>query len=422
VKVAFVIHRLSFYRHLGPIIDRALESGWQVECWHDQGFPTTEAKRYLFADSSAAPRFFHGQPDVQSYGGPAELVERLDRGDVDVVVSISTRDLSTVGVPLRGSPPWVCVQSGPDTFKLKTESLESCDLLALCSPWWLEWGLEQYGTLGETTDIAALTASLEARSRYVGYPAADAARLVDRAEVRRKWGMSPDQPVVVLLPFPQGGGRRNFWPKKIFTEPSRMRRMLNVLAHGQLAYAGEAWGGTNDVDVMRAVRAFCDRQGAFLLVKSREKTPIPDYVRAAADMCVYDESYYPSTIIEALSVASLCISHYSLGVLEAAALGVPNLCIASRAEDYFGKHGSPSDILLFEGLFNRRPGGVFEFGSVSRTFSASETIEALSGGSLEDFRMNDTDRVAYEQRFLGDNDGRASARTMNDIAELAGLR
>jgi hypothetical protein len=420
VKLAFVIHRLSFYRHLGPVIDRALEAGWRVECWHDYSFSTTELKKYLFPATSAAPRFHYGQPDVQSYSGPAELVQRLARGDADAVVSISTFDLSTAGGGVQDHHPlWACVQSGPDTFHLKSESLESCDLLALYSPWWLDWGIARYQDLECPTDVAALRARLGARSRHVGYCVSEAARLVDRETVRRRWGIPRDQPVVVVLPFPQGVGRNTFWPKHVFAEPSRSRRLFNVLAHRQFQHLSGAWQQVNDVDVVRAARKFCDRNHAFLLVKSREKTPIPAYVKAVADKCLYDESYYPSTIVEALSIADLCISYYSLGVLEASALGVPNLCIATRADDYFGARASRADSIAFESFFNRKDGGVFEFGSVSRTVDPAEAVDALSQRTLDDFRMNATDRQNYSQKFLGSDDGQGAARTLEAIERAA---
>jgi hypothetical protein len=268
-------------------------------------------------------------------------------------------------------------------------------------------------------DVPGLRSRIEPRCRYVGYPEVEAVRLVDREAVRRRWGIPADQPVVVLLPFPQGVGRKSFWPKSIFAEASRSRRLFNVLRQGQIGYLGAAWRPENDVDVARALRAFCDRNGAFLLVKSREKTPIPEYLRAAADKCIYDEGFYPPTIVEALSIASFCVSYYSLGILEATSLGVPHLCIAFRPEDYLDPRATPAETTYFDTFFNRSPGGLFEFENVTRTMSPAQAIAALPGRTLDDFAVDPSIRRDYLQKFFGCTDGKSAVRTVDAIQTAA---
>jgi hypothetical protein len=304
-----------------------------------------------------------------------------------------------------------------DTFlNHPLEALESCDLVALQSAWWAEWAISHYAAAG-SGDIAALRGRLARLVVCPGLPELDALRLVDRDEVRRRWGIPAGQPVVVLLPFPQGIGKTSFWPKKIFGEPSRARRLLNVARHGQFNYWRRAWTETSERHVVRAARAFCDRNGAFLLVKSRVKTPIPAYTQAIADKCVYDESYYPPTIIEALSIANLCISHYSASVLEAAALGVPNLCVAFTAEDYLGSDAEA--YRSFDAFFTRDRGGVFEFEGVSRTMAACEAVAEIGSRSLSDFHVDPAARRAYVEKFIGQVDGEAAARLIEMVAANA---
>ena len=269
MKIAFLIRRLSNYRLLGPVIDRALEAGFGVECWPDYSFPTTGLKKYLFPAAAATPRFQHGRPNVRSYDGPRDLARRLERGDADAVVSVTPRHMDTDGAALSRRPLLAMLQSGPDTFHYASDYLEGCDLLALHSPWWLDWGAAHRGVVEGVSNVPALRARIEPHCRYVGYPEAESVRLVNREAVRRRLAIPIDQPVVVLLPFPQGVGRQSFWPKKIFAEPSRFRRLFNVVAHREFSYLGAAWRPVNDADVARAVRAFCERNSAFLLVKSR---------------------------------------------------------------------------------------------------------------------------------------------------------
>jgi hypothetical protein len=416
VRVAFVITGNPEYRVLGPVIDQALASGWSVECWHDYGRVRDGLKAYVFPAVEGVPRFHHGRPPVvRTYATGAELVSWLEREDVDAVVAIGTLQMSTAGARLPAKcPPWICVQVSIDTFVINSiEMLNSCNRLALQTPWWADWATSYYEGKGATAGDQAIRARLEGHAEYVGYPEADARRLIDPQEVRRRWGIPHGQPVVALLPFPQGVGRASFWPKKIFGDARRARRLLHMLAQRQFRYWRRALSDASDEDVVRALRAFCDREGAFLLVKSRRKTPIPRYTRAAADLCLVDESYYPATILEVMSIASLCVSFYSSAVHEAAAMSVPNLCITFTPEDYLGE--DRADYILFDRFYTRAEGSMFQFAGVSETATPAEAIATLKTRPLSGFTVDPVARQAYLRKFLGDDDGRGAARVLEVV-------
>ena len=415
MRIAFIVHRLPDYRLFGPAIERALEVGWDVECWHDYSQPRTGLKAYRFPATAGCPSFHAGMPRVRSYAGAGELSQWIERGETNVVVSAGTPASDTAGPSLAQEVFWTCVQEGTlDTFlNHPIHTLDRCNLLALHSPWWMQWAAVHYATTGQGADHAELDARLRARSAFVGTTDADVARLVDPAEVRRRWGIPSGQPVVVLLPFPSGVGKATFWPRNLFAEPSRLRRVLNVARRRQFKYWRAAWSGPTDRAVVAAVREFCDRNGAFLIVKSREKTPIPGYTAAAADKSIYDESYYPSTIIEALSIASLCINYYSSSVQEAAALGVPNLCVTFAAEDYVGDE--PGILDYFRRFFTPREGSMFQFAGVSVAVSIDAVIADLPSRRLDAFRVDPAARSEYVRTFLGWDDGRSGERLIDAI-------
>ena len=415
MKVAFIITRLTEFRLLGPVIDAALHAGWDVECWHDYGRPKEGLKGYQFPDVQGAPVFRYGQPIHRVYSGGGELSARLERCAIDAVVSTGTVESDTDGAPPRKYPTWICVQALLDTFVNHTpETLERCDLVALQTDWWTNWAASYYASADGAPDVVELRARLDRRVTHIGFPELDARRLVDRDGARRRWGIPPNQPVVVLLPFPQGVGQASFWPRRIFGEASRLRRMYHVASAGEFHYWRRALSDPSDTEVLRAVRAFCDRNGAFLLVKSREKTPIPEYIRAMADRCIYDESYYPPTILEALSIAALCVSYYSASVLEAASVSVPNVCLTFSAQDYLGI--GAAQIRSFERFFNRDTEGVFEFSGVSTTVTNDEAIGELPTRFLSDFSIDPVARLAYVRKFIGKDDGHAAARLVDAIA------
>ena len=418
MRVAFVVRRLSVYRQLGPLIDRAQARGAQVECWHDYSQPRGDAKGYLFPATDKCPVFRHGQPRVRPYDGAAELARWLTEGRVDAVVSEGTRASDTGGAAVSGGPLWVCAQVGLDTLaRFTLPALETCDLVGYHTPWWTEFAAPYYAAVAGTSDVAVVRARLERLGPFIGFPELDARRLIDPAGVRRRWGIPAGQPVVVLLPFPQGVGQGAFWPRKIFTEPSRVRRLLNVAMHRELEYWRKAWSPVVDQAVVAAVRSFCDRNGAFLLVKSREKTPVPEYIRNVADKCLYDETYYPPTILEALSIAQLCVGYYSFGVVEAVASAVPNISVAFDFDDYIGRGRDPFG--LRRRFFTRHAQGPFEFPGASSTLSPQEAIADLPLRRLADYRIDPAARRQYLDCFAGPDDACAADRLLSAIEARA---
>lgn len=412
MRVAILVNRLSEYRLYGPLIDRALEAGWHVECWHNQSGPRSGAKAYLFPSVDAVPRFGSGAPVVRPYHTSAELTSWLRDEQMDAVLSIRPRHCDASEAKSQ-YPAWICVQEMVDTFlNHPLEDIERCTVVALHTPWWGDWAAAYYAD-GEGVTAAAVAARLAGKLAFIGFPELDARSQIEPAAVRARWGVPDDRPVVVLLPFPQGVGSESFWPKKIFGEPSRARRVMNVALCGQFRYGREALGDLTDLAVVRAIRTFCDRNGAFLLVKSREKTPIPAYTRALADLCVYDEAYYPPTILDALSIASLCISFYSSSVLEAAASAVPHVCIAFDAEKYLGK--PVSERSMFRAFFTPEEGGTFHYPGVSRAMTIEQAVADLPSRTLDEFAVRADRRQTYMQQFVGADDGCSSVRLLRAI-------
>ena len=86
MKVAFLIQRRNFYRLFGPIVDRALERGWEAECWHDWSQARSGPKGSEFPDE--APAFRHGRPRVRTYPGAAGLAALNASAAPDAIVAM----------------------------------------------------------------------------------------------------------------------------------------------------------------------------------------------------------------------------------------------------------------------------------------------------------------------------------------------
>ncbi|MBI2173954.1 MAG: hypothetical protein HYU33_01995 [Candidatus Omnitrophica bacterium] len=416
MKVAFLIVRQNFYRIFGPLIDEALRRGWFVECWHDINQPSSGFKGYLFPSPEAVPVFAHGHPVVKTYHGPATLEKELKAEDFDVVVSIFPPLFYLGHEPDRQGAPWVCMQDVSDIFlNGGPEGLLSCAVIAVYSDWWLNKGLHFFKERGWLLPQDSRIEAIRLRTVFTGMPELDQRQHIDPKEVRRRWGIPKGQPVVVYLPFP--GAWDSFWVRYLFREPNRFRQSFRMLQHRRFDQWLWVWRGLNEARVVRALRTFCDRNQAYLIVKSRRKTRIPKEVAAVADRCLYDESYYPATILEVLSIANVCVNFYSAAVLEAAAWSVPSLCIRLPEVEYCD--GNEECRARLAHFFNDKEGESFQFQGVSSVVGIEEMVERFPKEKLASFRIDPQAQRAYLHRFAGGGDELSSARALQVLERVA---
>lgn len=402
MRIAFLVQRANFYRLYAPVVDEALQQGWEVECWHDYSHPRGGQKGYNFPAVESAPAFVHGRPGFRMYHGSPELQEWLRRDRTDAVVSLSPRSDAPGRDPGASSVKWFMLQHALSNFvAYGCDGFLAADGVGLYSDHWAELGLEYFRERQLVRPGDGTEQEIRRKALAVGFPEMEAAKLVDPLEVRRRLRIPADRPVVVLLPYGYGFGLASF--RATHGHQGRRSRW------GELSgVAGQYW---NDLKVVRAVRAFCDRNGAHLIVKSRLKRRPPAYTRALADTHLYDESIYPATILEVLSIASLCIGFYSTTVHEAIYLGIPCLCLRPADRDVRGDRA-------LQRVFMDRDQSSFEFAGVSTVLEAPAAITDLPGKTLDEFAMDARARAAYVDKFLGYDDGRSSKRVLDEIRRL----
>lgn len=404
VRVVFIVERKNYYRTFGPAVDAALRRRWAVECWHDWAQPRWGTKGSEFPD--AVPTFRWGTPKVVRYHGAQELVATLNAAPPDAVVSL--------GAPLAGVAGrvrWIVMHYTSSLLEpLGPRGLLACDAVGGYSRYWLEQALEHFKESGSLPSAGESEAEIRRRFSVVGVPELDQVAVVEPRAVRERLGLPPDRPVVLYLPYPMKSNPRTFWLRHVYEPTSRLRRGLVVLAARELRYWPHVVRDWNDRRLVEAVRAFCDANDALLVVKSRLKDPVPRHTQRLADLVLYDPSYYPATILELLSIASLCVHFFSSAVYESVFLGVPSLCLAPSAEDM------GLIPLSSRGLFHVREGGSYNFPGASYFMPLPEAFADLSRTSLKDFPMDPFARTRFVQTFLGFDDTRSSERFL-DLVE-----
>jgi hypothetical protein len=395
MRLAFLINRKNYYRVLGPAVDAALARGWDVECWHDWSQPRRGAKASEFPD--VVPAFRHGTPRVRIHMGASDLATQWRADPPDAVIALDPPSTEVrAAAPVR----FVWLQYSTDIVCYPTEQgLLDADAIATYSPYWAQKLEERYS--------GADPGNVRQKIVPVGVPELDSVRLADPEEVRRRFGIEPGRPVVLYLPFPLHSNPQTFWLRHVHAPSSWASRRLRILLGRRPEYRANLDAGWNDRALVQAMRDFCDREGAVLVMKARAKDPVPSYARQLADRVVYDPSVYPPTILELLSTASLCVHFYSTACFEAVYARVPSLCLAPEAADL-----GLADLIL-DMIHNGKPGGIYNWPGASYWQPLAEAFAGLRRWRLADFSLSESARREYVEHFLGPDDGGSSERLLD---------
>jgi len=398
-SIAFIIIRMNWYRVMAPVIDAALRRGWHVECWHDVGTPLP-MRPQDFPSIESAPLFSSGSVKFREYCGAVELSGLVGEKLVDVVVNIiapvNAHKVNWPSKPARSI--YVCLEPSPMDILyniIEPEALRHVDMFALTTVYWREQGLFLMKEIKRMPVSTEMEEELRAKSIIVGWPQSDQLFLIDPVEVRRRLGIPEKQPVVVYLNWADSS---NLNLRMAFFSANSIRKKLGAIAQfpfqlpSVLPYLLEP----NLDQVGKAIRAFCDRNGAYLLVKCRHKDKTWPIEERIADRVIYDESYYPHTIHEVMSIASLSMGYFSFAVRESVAARVPylSLDVAGYADRIVFKESQP----VYREL--SQSGNLFNFSGVTYIMNGQKITHDLPNKSLSDFRMDPKAFEEYYAKYL----------------------
>lgn len=417
-KLAFIVERTNYFKLYASIIEAALQRGWEVECWLRQAKDSKGQKAYLNPTLDSVPTFRHGSIGVRRYIKRHDCLGLIAEASVDATISLCPRHFY-FSEPTPNCR-FVTLQHGIDSFgEADPNLLASSDLLCFYTPFWIEWAASYYAASGQC-EIQRFRQLLERKIVCTGFPELDVLSKIDPATVKRRWAIPPGQPIVLLLPISLAS-RSEAWPR-FFAARNRLDQMIELIKgglHEDWKMVRQHWSwvvnGWNDHSLTRAIRTFCDRNGAYLVAKGRLKDLIRAPVLAAADKVLYDNSYYPATVLEAISIADLCIHSYSMAVFEAAYAGAYGLCVHRPT----GEANAPAKAPIIHQLwFTNQPGSVYNYDGVNCCMTISRVIAELPKMSIADFQLEPAAQVRYLQKYVGLADGNASQRVLDAIETL----
>jgi hypothetical protein len=417
MRIAFLIQRRNYYRLLGPVIERALARGWQTECWEAgaealKGRPALERRE-------ASTVFRHGRPLIRTYRD-ADLSRSLSEAAPDAMITLRPPSSVAAG-PARVR--WLALQYTLDLGGLVDAAGGTMfDAIGVHTRYWLERAADAARIIEfnrarslrgspRPVDGAAIEATMRRCGAVVGFPELDQFHAMDPGEIRRRLRLDPQRPIVLYCPFPFRSNPQTFWVRHVYGA-GRLHQHLATRFGAGRRYADHVARGWNDRGVVEAVRAFCDANGAALVVKARPKDPVPGYLARVAERVFYEETDYPATILELMRVASLCLHFFSTVAYEAAYAGVPSICVTADPDNL----GFP--VPWREWFLSTTPGSSFSFPGVTYPLSVERVVADLPGRRIADFPVEPAARTHYLEKFVGSDDGKASERLLDLAATL----
>lgn len=415
MRLVFLVHRSNYYKLYGPIIESAIERRLDVELWLLQN--ESGSKAHLMPSAEKVPDF--GQdPIVRTFLTKADLDLAIEHSAETTFISLHPK----VNYINRALPPFfITIQHGIDTFvESSLDVLSSSDVLCLYSEFWLDWAARYYSEVEGVSQESAKQRLLK-NAHFTGFPQMDAVSKIDPLAVRRRLQIEPGRPVVLLLPITLSN-KAGAWPR--FFEVSDRRRQFARLARGAASegagfgfeYLPWALKGWNDEKLTSAVREFCDRNNAFLVVKGRAKDPVRSWLSEAADVVCGDEGEYPPTTLELLSIADVCIHFYSFAALEAAYMGVYGITIDRPSPAGAYNESEPTYHRLWRTHDNA---SAFNFAGVNKWMTIPQAFESLADLKVSQLKIDKKEHSSYIATYLGNARSDSSKNVLSLVQEGA---
>lgn len=327
-KALFIIDRDNYYKFFSPVINELLQRRFEVYLAHNYQpprFPPGE-KHLSFASCFKTPQF-SSQDKIHSriVFDTRQLLDVIIQENVDFVFSLQSWTARGFSKSMLGDSKWVTLQHWGDNFTSERNNVINCDFLCLYSQLWWDGFIDS--TYGRGIQEEGQKKS-NIRVIYSGCPYHDKGYLLDHEETRKKYGISRGKKIILYMPLGLAGtlsDKRSvrFWVDNHYHRGFPPYSSIASSLYGRL----NEWRVTES-KLVHTLREFCDKEDALLILKGRVKKSVDPIIGEMADFLFYDESFFPSTVTELLSISDIFVSHFSMAVWEAINLGIYNINIA----------------------------------------------------------------------------------------------
>lgn len=414
MNIGFNIARMNYLGHLGSLIDYFMEKNANVFLLCDYRKEGGGYKSYLYPEVDCVKNTFNTS-ETLAFHSTEEFVEVIIRHKLQVVFFIAFDSIAQESIKLMGSSRKVIfahLQSGGDL--MYNRHISSADVVYIFSEDWKQWwkkGLLHFNIVSESQK-EKIFEQIDSKPVISGFPQADHMAHYDRGVIFEKYGIPEDKKVVLLLPFPW---RVKFgvWSHIIYKPQNIILKLLKLVFNRRLDSIDKLFTSANDLQVAEAIRKFSQKNNAFFIVKGRLKNKVPRYLQGLAERTIFDETYYPYTIMELMFVADLSLCFFSDAIKESVIAGTPCICLGPTTREDWAHYAKR----FFLKDFSYTPGNYYNFDGVVYNESVDDFAAEFPNKTFDDYPLDEKSRDSFIKKFLGFSDLRSSERIYNDISK-----
>ncbi|MBN1456721.1 MAG: hypothetical protein JW912_02590 [Sedimentisphaerales bacterium] len=418
MNIGFYVGRLIYTSHFGALIDCFREKGARITllCDYRQKPKDCGYKAYQYPYLKSIQNVFEKE-EVLNFQTAEEFVDIIIENQLQAVFFFPLDSIAKETKALLAQKAadvlFIRLQIGLEM--MSCTDLPSTDIAFIfCEnwkTWWKKW-LMLFDLIPEK-DKDYIFEQIDTKAVASGLPQFDSIVNFDRHSICEKYGLPEDKKIILYLPFPW---RVPFsiWSHIIYKPQNKITKLAKLLLHGLIDKIPDIWHSqaADDLQVAQAIRKFADRNNAFLLVKGRLKNKIPSYLSKIADKVVNDETYYPHTTIELMSIADLSLNFYSEANKESVMCGTPCVCLGpTKPEDWtcYAKRFAIEE-------FSPRSGSFYNFDGVVFNESVDDFAKNFPSKTFDDYRMNIENKDKFIKKYLGYSDKKSSERIYNHLS------
>lgn len=382
MKIAFLIEKNTFYRVFGSLIDEALLRGHEVYCFHDHNAINNGFKGYLYPSINDVPDFLNGKPIIVFYKDFIDFADIITKNNIDIVVSNNFYDWHIKLKNIIKPTKWVAIQYALDML-IAPHLIDIPDRYFFFSEIWFK-----------LTNTFTKNKQVGNNVRYMGCSEVDQKKIIDPSQIRKELGIPENKTVVLYLSFQYLMQENQLYSRYIFTDDNPIMKIIACLRHPK--YINHVLQGYNNKKMFEAIKTFCKKNDAYLIINGRQKSPIPSYIKG--DKTITEVSFYPADILKYLSISTVCFNFWSTVVTECVPMDVYNVCISPK--DIFSKnHRSSSNYDIFNHVLNICP-DLFDYEGVTIKMNIPEIISSLPNMNIKEFTLDPIRKVNWINKFL----------------------
>jgi hypothetical protein len=423
MKIGFLLLRDTFLKTMGSLIQASIDRDHQVYLiYSDELVSGSKAYQQVKAEKLSA--FSQNNVKVVPFllKDLGKLKEKLL---LDILVThegyyLLYDYLADIQAARKSGVKVISLAHFYETSMRLTESLNYFDKTYYLSQFAVDTHFKLYSN---SVSLGALQKNYNGRYEATGSPMFDQLRNIDRSAVRAEFNIPQDKRVVIF--FAPAIRPETRWRARMWGQASRFKRIRRAIAGGKWAELTDAIFVPTLDEIIRAIREFCDRNNALLIVKSRVKQRDPESFQKQADIYLSGkgDKYYPVfTSYQLLAIANVCIGVMSMSLVEAAAMQVPawNIYVPSVELDYPPSPLYPRHKQYHRTIMTKDQEGPFNYAGLITNIDPRNIIKWLRENDIEDRAVDPADATRYAEKYLGITAVPSSKRILDSLEQLVG--